>query len=490
MIYNNANDVRNLIRELNSRDKVTRGYAAKKISSLAKKRIFDVNSIEPLTKLLQDESNPVRYNAAFAIGDLAQYCRVYERNTASKILTFLYDKDEIIRWSGTFAIRALAKRGVFEVASVKPLIDLLNDRNDKVQYNAAFALGDIAEYGVFDKNEVSPLIRLLTHNHERVRWSAAFALKTLAKKGIFNTDFLQSFAGLLLDSNERVRYNAAYAIGYLAEFGAFDKSTIYPLIGLLSDRNGVRGSAAFALGCLAKRDVLDVAAIKPLKNLLSDYNEIVRKNAAEALKIFQEKNIGRNNGYRKPVTDSIPVHPESVEINGHYYESINDDTTILVNIKSSKGFKVGLWEKLDVKIQNMSEDIFKDIKIELFGPVETNGNKIIYILNGNGSQIDIVIGLKPKEPGDVPIRFEVVFSNQKGKLFKLKKEAFISVAKENETISMGQLPVINIGHIDKSTNINGSVIQRSNIGAGEGTCSNCKKVVGTSEKSAMSAERN
>lgn len=479
MINHRADDVKYLIRELNSRDKVTRGYAAKEISSLAKNRIFDVYSIEPLTKLLQDENNPVRYNAAFAIGDLAQYCGVYDRNTVSKILNFLYDKDETIRWSGTFAIRALAKRRVFEVASVKPLIDLLNDRNNKVQYNAAFALGDIAECGIFDKNEVSPLIRLLSHNHERVRWSAAFALKTLAKKGIFNNYSLQSFAGLLLDSNQRVRYNAAYAIGYLADFGAFDKSTIYPLIGLLSDRDGiVRGSAAFALGGLAKRGVFDVAAIKPLKNLLSDYNDIVRKNAAEALKIFQEKNIVRNNEYRKPVTVSIPVHPESLEINDQYHESINDDTKILVNITSSKGFKVGLWEKLDVKIQNMSEDIFKDIKIELFGPVETNGNKIIHILNGNGSQTDIVIGLKPKEPGDVPIRFEVVFSNQKGKFFKLKKEAFISVAKENEAISMGQLQVI----IDKSTNINGSVIQRSNIGTSERTCSNCKKVVGTSEK--------
>lgn len=186
--------------------------------------------------------------------------------------------------------------------------------------------------------------------------------------------------------------------------------------------------------------------------------------------------------YKKSATDSIPIHPEVKETNDENGESINDDTKILVNITSSKGFKVGLWEKLDVKIQNVSEDILKDIKIELFGPVETNGNKIIPILKGKGGQTDIVIGLKPKEPGEVPIRFEVVFFNQKGDHFKVKKEAFISVARESETISSGQLPVINIGHIDRSTNLNGNVIQRSNIGVGARKCPNCSREVEVNEK--------
>lgn len=39
------------------------------------------------------------------------------------------------------------------------------------------------------------------------------------------------------------------------------------------------------------RQLCNLRKIKPLMSLLSDYNGIVRKNAAEALKIFQENEI-------------------------------------------------------------------------------------------------------------------------------------------------------------------------------------------------------
>ena len=157
----------------------------------------------------------------------------------------------------------------------------------------------------------------------------------------------------------------------------------------------------------------------------------------------------------------------------HHSKISHDDSRILVDITSSKGFKVGIWEQLDVKIQNVSDDIIKNIEITLFGPVETNGNKIIHILEEKGGQENIVISLKPKEPGNVPLKVEVTFFNKNGKQFKMIEEAFITVAKESENISMQQIPVINIGHIGRSMNIIDNMVQRSNIGVGTRKCPNC-----------------
>ncbi len=144
---------------------------------------------------------------------------------------------------------------------------------------------------------------------------------------------------------------------------------------------------------------------------------------------------------------------------------------------------MGIWEQLDVKIQNVSDDIIKNIEILLFGPVETNGNKIIHILEEKGGQENIVISLKPEEPGNVPLKVEVTFFNKNGKQFKMIEEAFISVAKESETISMQQIPVINIGHIGRSIKIIDNMVQRSNIDLGSrAQCSECGRGVEANEK--------
>ncbi len=167
-----------------------------------------------------------------------------------------------------------------------------------------------------------------------------------------------------------------------------------------------------------------------------------------------------------------------------------DSPKIRVSITSSEGFKVGIWEKLDVNILNVGEGMARDIEIKLSGPLETSGNKIVQILEGHGGQTDIVIAVKPKEPGNIPLMVEVVFFDQNSKPYLMTEEAFISVAKESETIPMRQSPIINIGSIgtyvgkqvDKSTKINGSQIQRSNIGASARKCPNCGRVVEANEK--------
>jgi HEAT repeat protein len=53
-------DIKGLISALNSRNNTVRGDAAKAISSLAKKRIFDSTAILPLIGLLSDRHSHVR----------------------------------------------------------------------------------------------------------------------------------------------------------------------------------------------------------------------------------------------------------------------------------------------------------------------------------------------------------------------------------------------------------------------------------------------
>lgn len=163
---------------------------------------------------------------------------------------------------------------------------------------------------------------------------------------------------------------------------------------------------------------------------------------------------------------------------------------ILVSIASKESFKMGSWEKLDIRIVNVGERMAKDIKINLLGPIETNGDKKIQILDEKGGQLDFVIGIKPTEPGNVPLKVEITFFDQKGLSYEMKEEAFISVAKESETISMRQTPIINIGSIgsyvgeqvDKSTKIDGSQIIRSNVGVGARKCPECGREVDANEK--------
>ena len=58
-------DINGFIHALNSRDNTVRRDAAKAISSLAKKGIFDVKAVLPLIGLLSDRHKHVRKNIAF-----------------------------------------------------------------------------------------------------------------------------------------------------------------------------------------------------------------------------------------------------------------------------------------------------------------------------------------------------------------------------------------------------------------------------------------
>jgi len=158
--FHMAQDLKGLIRSLNSRDNEERAEAAKSISLLAKKGTSDVDSIKPLISCLFDSNRFVRHNSAFAIGDLAEFCGIFDSSAVSPLQRLLSIRDDVQCFAG-----------------------LLLDSNQRVRYNAAYAIGYLAEFGAFDKSTIYPLIGLLSDRDGIVRGSAAFALgcQTLAQ---------------------------------------------------------------------------------------------------------------------------------------------------------------------------------------------------------------------------------------------------------------------------------------------------------------------
>ncbi|MFQ6118604.1 MAG: zinc-ribbon domain-containing protein [Methanosarcinales archaeon] len=146
------------------------------------------------------------------------------------------------------------------------------------------------------------------------------------------------------------------------------------------------------------------------------------------------------------------------------YEQKVGKPNILVNITSNSGFVVGIWEKLNIKIINIGDGPAKNLYIDLSGPLEVGGCKPIKLLDGDGGEEKTIIGIKPKEPGNVPLDIKITYIDEENKNYEISEVAYLSVAKESETISLQQPPVINIGSyvgVDKS--IKDSVVQRSKI---------------------------
>jgi HEAT repeat protein len=212
-----AQDVKELIRSLNSRDNEERAEAAKSISSLAKKGTSDVASIKPLISCLFDSNRFVRHNSAFAIGDLAEFCGVFDGSAVSPLQRLLSDRDDVVRWSAAFALRTYAKKSGYDMGLVQCFAGLLLDSNQRVRYNAAYAVGYLAQFGAFDKSTIYPLIGLLSDRNGIVRGSAAFAIGCLAKQDIFDVAAIKPLMSLLSDYNGIVRKNAAEALKIFQE---------------------------------------------------------------------------------------------------------------------------------------------------------------------------------------------------------------------------------------------------------------------------------
>jgi|GEM_PF-6534914 len=99
----------------------------------------DMGFVQCFAGLLLDSNRRVRYNAAYAIGYLADF-GAFDKSTIYPLIGLLSDRSGYVRGSAAFALGSLAKQDVFDVASIKPLMRLLSDYNGIVRKNASEAL--------------------------------------------------------------------------------------------------------------------------------------------------------------------------------------------------------------------------------------------------------------------------------------------------------------------------------------------------------------
>jgi len=143
-----------------------------------------------------------------------------------------------------------------------------------------------------------------------------------------------------------------------------------------------------------------------------------------------------------------------------------------INIIVDSGFKVGKWEKLHATVMNAGDSTAKNIKINLSGPVEVGGVKTIPKLE-IGENKEITLGIKPAEHGNLPFEVSILYMDENDNPFEINDVAYISVAKESETVSVQPKSIFNIGSIGEilgegATKIGeGALVQRSKIGKGE-----------------------
>ena len=129
-------------------------------------RLREINakaSTPELIKLLQDNSSPVRYSAAYALG------RFGHKESIPEIIKLLQHENTTIRESAVMALEFL-----FAQESIPAITKLLQDDDYYVRWQAATTLGKLTA-----KEAIPELKKLLTDKAYFVRDAAAEALKNI-----------------------------------------------------------------------------------------------------------------------------------------------------------------------------------------------------------------------------------------------------------------------------------------------------------------------
>ncbi len=184
-------------------------------------------ALDALLGALGDEAEPVRLNAAYALGALGAAA-------VGPLIAALDDEREHVREHAAYALGAVGEE------AVGALLAALGDEREHVRGFAAYALGDMgARAGAA---AAAALGALRDDPAAWVRRNVAEALGTIALNPAASVPAL---AALLADEDEQVRFNAAYA---LAHFGPAATAATDALATALSDENRyVQGHSTAAL---------------------------------------------------------------------------------------------------------------------------------------------------------------------------------------------------------------------------------------------------
>lgn len=162
-------------------------------------------AVPTISEALQDKSNNVRSEVAFALGDIG----IRNDATTLALLKILYhDTNDRSRAAAAYA---LGKIGSGNKAVIPALVEALGDRNSEIRSYAVFAIGDLGGEG---KEVVSLLIDLLSKDDaSEVRAGAAYTLGRISET---NRITIEALIKALADENDRVRLNTTKALTRIA----------------------------------------------------------------------------------------------------------------------------------------------------------------------------------------------------------------------------------------------------------------------------------
>ena len=350
------------------------------INILANLGSKDLELISELLKLLKDQSEQVREEAAIVLGTVVSETiavNTISSSEAEKLILelreLLENKNKVIREA---AATAIGKIGSPVKELIPQLLKLLNDEDDGVRQAAAIAIGTMALEG----EELIPQLKPLFNNkHWRVRHAAAITISTMGSEG---EELIPQLKPLFKDKNWRVRHAAAIAISTMC----LEAIELIPqLLNLLEDEDWlVREKAAIAVG---KMRLKDKESIKKLRKLLRDEEESrVRSASVTALgtKVSEPKElISKLKDLLEDKDQSVcyaavgvvsKIASDAEELIPNLRKLLMDDS----NICSPKNEDLNIRKAIGIAISNIileSKELIPELKLWL---IDDNNSNIKY----------------------------------------------------------------------------------------------------------------
>jgi len=150
-------------------------------------------------------------------------------------------------------------------------------------------------------------------------------------------------------------------------------------------------------------------------------------DVSEAEKLLNNARLSLDRGnYEEAVSDASRSEEMAKEIKGEVKPEIE------VNL-SKKEFRVGVWERVSLKVLNRGNANAKDIKIE-FKRAEVEGLGIIKSL-AVGEERDLELDFMPKDAGSVPLKIDIRFNDVDGKRYEEQKTVRINVGEKKKEVA-------------------------------------------------------
>ena len=149
-------------------------------------------------------------------------------------------------------------------------------------------------------------------------------------------------------------------------------------------------------------------------------------DVSEAEKLLNNARLSLDRGnYEEAISDASRSEKMAKEIKEEAKPEIE------VNL-SKKEFRVGVWERVLLKVLNRGNANAKDIKIE-FKRAEVEGLGIIKSL-AVGEERDLELDFMPKDAGSVPLKIDIRFNDVDGKRYEEQKTVRINVGEKKKEV--------------------------------------------------------